>query len=103
MVRTRYTSSDGGGDVRTRTAIKMQKIGLPVNDEVAQSILKRVTDVGGVQQLWEKLGDEGTYSLCFLKRFFAFFVLFSSVSGKMDKCVSACYFFFDHSAIRVMT
>jgi hypothetical protein len=37
-----------------------ESVGLPVEDDIAQSILSRVMEAGGVQQLWEQLGDEGT-------------------------------------------
>lgn len=46
--------AEGGGH-----AAALVRVELPVEDEVAKSILKRVLAAGGVQQLWEHLGDDG--------------------------------------------
>ena len=47
------------GCIRGAPGVAPQTAHAPAEDNVAQSILKRIVDAGGVQQLWEQLGDQG--------------------------------------------
>jgi hypothetical protein len=51
------------GSVSPHAAVA-QSVGLPAEDAVANSIISRVIKAGGVQQLWEQLGDEGPTLAC---------------------------------------